>query len=151
MNCNNQTSGVSDWGTDVQGALAEYAFSVWADLPWYAPRTINSFKEPDVGIFQVRCTKLDPYHHYLCIQKHDRDEDPYVLLRGSDFEWHVEGWMYGKDAKKDENIKQFKAHYKPCYAVHREKLNDLKSLKELIRVQKLGLTNSGNKALLASC
>lgn len=107
LNCDNNTKGVSNWETDVSGAIAEYAFAKYAKIFW-AP-SINTFKEPDVGIFQVRSTSYK--NGQLIIQKNDRDNDPYVLLRGAYHNWEVAGWMRGKDAKQDQYWKEEKNSY----------------------------------------
>lgn len=150
LNCDNQTVGVSNWDTDVRGAIAEYAFAVWAGLPFFPPRTIDLFKKPDVEGFQVRSTQLSPKHKNLIVQENDNPNHPYVALKGNYLEWHIMGWMRGKDAKQ-KKYWTVKENYQPAYWVPHTELETLETLQELICAKKLELSGSSSTPLSSYC
>jgi hypothetical protein len=85
------------WTAHVLGACGEYAFAKYARLPFR--HTLFTFHAPDVGNWQVRCTKLKP--PMLIVRTCDRDEDSFVLVHCvTDFCYRVCGWITGREAKQ---------------------------------------------------
>lgn len=113
-----------DWGfqgshknIDIQGALAELAFSKAFKLKW--DRTTWGGRY-DVGKFQVRSTKH--LNGCLLIRKNDEDEDNYVLVIDQCPKFEIIGWLRGKDAKKNKWIR-IPNNRPPAWFVPQEYLN----------------------------
>jgi len=88
------------WHTDIEASCAEMAVAKYFNVYWDG--SVNSFKLPDVGGFQVRHTqKLDGC---LIVRPADSDRDVYLLVVGSSPTYYLVGWCYGRDAKLDEFV-----------------------------------------------
>jgi hypothetical protein len=88
----------------IEGACGEVAFAKCRGLYWGA--TVNSFKAADLERnIQVRTRSSHDYD--LIVRSDDADTDVFVLVTGVCPNYLVRGWMYGKDAKKDEFSKDY--------------------------------------------
>jgi len=83
---------------DVQAAAAEMAAGKALNQYWGAG--VNTFRQPDIGRnIEVRRT---PYPNgKLRVAPKDRDDRPFVLVRGTVPDFEVVGWIYGRDAKQE--------------------------------------------------
>ena len=87
------------WDPHINGALGELAFAKATGA--YFSGSVNTFKsERDVGNYEVRTAAN--HNLNLIIRPKDDDEHIFVLVTGTCPEYQVRGWIYGKDAKKDE-------------------------------------------------
>jgi hypothetical protein len=84
------------------GCCAEVAAARALGVYW--PASVNSYKgadlEPD---WQVRGRSRHDYE--LIVRRDDPDEHRYVLVTGVAPKLVVRGWMWGRDAKRDEWLK----------------------------------------------
>lgn len=88
----------SDWSTDVDGAAAEMAFAKFLNVYWSAAN--NSFKEPDVGTWQVRSTSRKDGH--LIIRHNDKElEERFVLIITEPPKYHIVGFILNLNSRQD--------------------------------------------------
>jgi hypothetical protein len=86
------------------GAVAEFAVGKALDIHWGG--SVNTFKRGgDVGHFQVRYRSQE--HYQLIVRADDRDEDIFILVRGTPPTLDVVGWLTGKDAKNPEWVRRY--------------------------------------------
>jgi hypothetical protein len=83
------------WDYHIQGAIAETAVAKALDIHWQAE--VNTFKQPDVGAFQVRSTDR-PYGR-LILHNNDADDEIFILAIGKIQQWYICGWCYGSEGK----------------------------------------------------
>lgn len=81
----------------ILGACGELAVAKALGVYW--PGVLGSFEVPDVGTIQVRTT--DRPGGSLILHKDDPDNDPFVLVVGSNREFRIVGWLYGHEGKHD--------------------------------------------------
>lgn len=99
------------WQRHIEGALSECAMAkflnvYWSKSPWY---------NPDVGDVEVRTTAHE--HGRLIIRDRDKDDTKYYLLTGINGKYHIRGYMYARDAKKEKYLDQPVAGRPPSYFV----------------------------------
>lgn len=83
---------------DQLGVAGEIAFALWLGRPW--EDNIDSFKDPDVGAYQVRTVPKPGLK--LIIRPEDHDDHIFVLVvreRSSTF--RMAGWTVGQCGKID--------------------------------------------------
>ncbi len=101
IKCNmnkNKHASKSDWATDIDGAIAEIAFAKHMGFYWDASNC--SFKQPDVGLWQVRSTRHSD--GCLIIRPNDKNEEErFVLAISDETSVALIGWIQVKDAKKE--------------------------------------------------
>jgi hypothetical protein len=85
----------SDFQTDVIGAIAEACFAKFINLYWSC--SINTFKAPDVGAWQVRSTDYPDGH--LIVRPNDRDGERVAFLVVDGYGANLIGWIAVSDAK----------------------------------------------------
>lgn len=88
------------WHTDIEGACAEVAVAKHLNIFWDG--SINTFKLPDVGEFQVKHTQYG--NGSLIIRK---EHDPgffYILVTGTHPIFTIQGFILGGEGKKDEYL-----------------------------------------------
>jgi hypothetical protein len=88
----------SVWGASIEGALGELAFAKWLGIEWEA--TVDTYKAPDVAVFQVRTIGGDG--HSLLVREDDKDSSPFVLMYGRLNKYQVVGWIKGERAKQSQ-------------------------------------------------
>jgi len=102
------------WGLHVEGAAGEMAVAKALNVYWTA--TVNTYKEGgDIGRrIQVRTRSKHDYE--LIVRPSDRDDDVFVLVTGKSPTFHVHGWIYGHEAKKEAYLKDY-GNRDPAYFV----------------------------------
>lgn len=87
------------WTANIEGALAEMAVAQALGLNWSC--SVDTFKsEPDVGKYEVR---MRTQHQWELIVRPDDYEDRiYIHVTGVAPDFWIRGWMYGREAKRDE-------------------------------------------------
>lgn len=93
----------------IAGALGELACAKALDIPFAA--TINTFKAPDVGPYQVR-TRSGLYDELL-IRPNAVNSEVYIMVRGRCPHYHIVGWILAGDAKRPD---WYKNHGGRAYA-----------------------------------
>jgi hypothetical protein len=88
----------AEWATDIEGAAAELAVAKVLDryhagLNYRAPTDVG-------GRLHVRHTVRDD--GCLIVRDRDPDFDPFVLVVGFAPRYRIAGWLYGREAKRDE-------------------------------------------------
>ncbi|WP_233854246.1 hypothetical protein [Paraburkholderia sp. HD33-4] len=91
----NRHASKSDYQTDVTGAIAEACFAKFMDHYWSC--SVNTFKAPDVGDWQVRSTEYRDGH--LIVRPNDRDGERVAFLVVDGFGATLIGWISVADAK----------------------------------------------------
>lgn len=81
------------------GVCAEMAAAKALGLYW--PASVNSYKAPDLmPDWQVRGRSRHDYE--LIVRRDDPDEHRYVLVTGLAPKLVVRGWLWGREAKREE-------------------------------------------------
>lgn len=116
---------------DIVGAYGEYVFGKLTNqFISFVVADMKSVKA-DAGTFQE--VKSTPYRFgHLMVQKTDKDEKAYILVRHWEYDktgawWRVGGWLYGMEAKQEKwytHIGMRSAAYK----VHASELRPIKTL-----------------------
>jgi len=86
------------WDSEIEGVAGEVAVAKALQLYWGFD--VNTFKDPDVGPYQVRTT--DSIKKSMIMRPKDSSEEIYILVAGRTPKFTVIGWIYGFDAKRDE-------------------------------------------------
>lgn len=88
------------WDVHIEGALGEIAAAKAAGLYW-SP-TCDTFRNSaDVGkSIEVRTRSRHDYE--LIVRRDDGDTKAFVLVTGSVPNYEVRGWILGREAKRDE-------------------------------------------------
>ena len=104
------------------GACGEAVVAKFMGYFWLG--SVDSFKAPDVGAYQVRTSSRD----YLIIRKGDRDEEIFVGVRKiNDLQYELLGWIIGACAKQNEFL-QSPADRPPAWFVPKQRLNSIDKL-----------------------
>ena len=112
------------WHTDIESACGEMAVAKGLGIYWDG--SVNTFKKPDVGNYQVRHTqKADGK---LIVRPKDSDKETYILVTGTSPTFNIVGWIQGADAKQDEHIFKGYNGMPDAWFVAQSKLNDIKLL-----------------------
>lgn len=87
------------WQLHIEGALGELAAAKATGAYWSG--SVNTFKDADLGRnVQVRTRSL---HHYeLLVRDCDGDDDVFILVTGVAPNYVVHGWLYGREAKRED-------------------------------------------------
>jgi hypothetical protein len=114
---------------DVEGACGEVAFA--KAMNFYYSGSVNTFKKGgDVGRIQVRTRSRHDYD--LLIRNNDNDSSVFVLVTGKIPEYIVHGWIYAKECKKKEYLKDY-GNRPAAYFVPKSILKPLNTLyKEIV-------------------
>lgn len=87
------------WTNDIEGACGEYAASKFFDKCWDG--SVNTFRtKPDLGNLEIK-TRSEHWHD-LIIRDCDLPDRRYILVTGKSPNFWIRGWLYGRDARKDE-------------------------------------------------
>ena len=114
----------TQWQIDTDGAAAEMAFAKWLNI-YYEP-TVNTFKAPDVGAFQVRSTKHE--HGKLIIRGNDMKNEIAILVISKMPNYRMAGWIYTNDAKLDKYLYDPNSRKAPMWMVPQADLNKMEDL-----------------------
>ena len=94
------------WQLHIEGALGEMAAAKVLGVYWSS--SVNGFKHPDVGAWQVRTRSSHDYD--LIVRDSDAPGSRYVLVTGSMGLYRVHGWVYGHEARRKEWRKNHGQH-----------------------------------------
>jgi hypothetical protein len=84
---------------------------------------LGKWRADDVGIYQVRSTRLDGGS--LILHKTDKNEAIFVLVTGEAPEFKVRGWMRAVDGKQEKWWRDTK---RPAYFVPQSVLEPMETL-----------------------
>ena len=87
------------WGLHIEGACGELAFARAVDRYWAGP--VNNFKDADLGD-KVQVRTRTHHNQDLIVREGDSPDHAYVLVTGKAPEFRVWGWIWGRDAKREE-------------------------------------------------
>lgn len=89
------------WDIDIEAAGAELAVAKAMGVYWTG---ICGYPEPagDVGGLEVRSTKR--MDGRLILHDRDKDDAPYILVRGAMPIYQIVGWIYGRDGKQERYL-----------------------------------------------
>jgi len=100
------------------GVCAEVAFAKWKNRFWLPG--LNTFHDKeDVDNVEVRGTSRPD--GCLIIRDNDANDRPFVFVTGDGNLMRLVGWMYGKDAKHDEFMRNPNNH-RPAWFVPQDRL-----------------------------
>ena len=116
-------------GVWIMGALGECAVAKALGVPW--EKNFNTFKDPDVGPFQVRCSPL--YYGGLIFRQEDNPDEIFILVtKISRSEFVVRGWATGHKCRSYGEYTDFgRTDRDKCHCLHQDDLNPMSKLKEL--------------------
>lgn|SRR5262245_13193766 len=101
---NRQRADDDGWRIHIEGAAGEMAAARALGMYW--PMTVNTFRSAgDVGRIEVRTRSRADYQ--LIIRDDDRDQAPFVLVRGQIPTFDVVGWTYGGHGKRPEWLRAY--------------------------------------------
>jgi hypothetical protein len=105
------------WQVHIEGACGE--LSVAKHLGVYWDGSVDTFRRPDVGKFEV---KTRSKHEYDLIVRPDSPDDwAFILVTGKCPSYIVRGWILAVDAKKEEYLQGYggrpPAYFIPHYAL----------------------------------
>lgn len=87
------------WSNHIEGAAGEMAVAKLLNRYWNG--SVGTFKEGgDVGEIQVRTRSRADYQ--LIVRPDDRDDDWFILVRGTSPTYSVIGYIRGSAAKREE-------------------------------------------------
>ena len=109
---------------DIIGAAGEMAVAKLLGIYWSAG--VNTFHGADLGInIQVRAT--DKIDYSLIVRQDDDDQHAYILVISQSPEYHIVGWLWGHECKKDQYWKA--PNNRPgAWFVPQDKLKDMNRL-----------------------
>ena len=114
----------NEWHYHIEGALGEMAVAKALSVYWGG--TVCSFHSADIGEqLQVRTRSSHTYD--LIVRDADDDDHIFLLVTGEAPTYHVRGWMRGRDAKRDEFLKEYGGR-PPAYFVPQSELHTLEAL-----------------------
>lgn len=116
------------------GAAGELAASKALGMPW--ERRINNFELPDLGDnIDVKTRPSNPWKVDLQVRPKAKNHRIFVhVVRLSEFEFRVHGWLYGHEAKR---VSPFTDHRPPVYYTP---IIDLRPLQDLLVMIQAGET-----------
>lgn len=92
------------WEAHIEGACGELAAAKAIDC--YPLFTLNNFKQPDLPHNTHVRLRLPANHSMdLIVRPDDADDGKYILVTGQMPAYQVWGWIYGRDAKRPEWLK----------------------------------------------
>ena len=112
---------------DKHAAAGELAVAIFLGIEWGAG--VNTFKNPDVGKYQVRCTTNSKGS--LIIRPEDPVDEIYILAVGKSPIFHIVGWQNGSFRMgyylRSPNGKP------PAWFIPQSELKDMNLLSELAK------------------
>jgi hypothetical protein len=95
----NKHAEISNFQTDIEGAIAEQCFAKFKSLYWSC--SVNTFKEPDVDTWQVRSS--GHLNGHCIVRPNDKSGYRVAFLTVPDdrFGANLVGWIETDDAKVD--------------------------------------------------
>jgi hypothetical protein len=88
----------TEWGIDIEGAGAEYVVAQYLDLFW-GGCVVMGQAPADVGA-HVQVRQTTRANGRLIVHDSDRDDQPFVLVRGCLPNLEMVGWIMGHAAKQ---------------------------------------------------
>lgn len=115
----------SGWNVHIEGACGELAAAKYLDMHWDG--SIDTFKEPDLPLIQVRTRSRHDYE--LLVRPEDDDAAIWLLVTGNCPSYWLRGWAMGQECKREEWLREHgqrpRAHFVPTSA-----LRPIRHLKE---------------------
>lgn len=119
----------NDWQLHIEGCLAEYAVAKLFGVTDYDGK-VGDLSPGDVGRLEVRSSAY--FKAQLVVHPEDSEDSAFILVRGNNGSYWIEGWMLGRDAKKKEYWKEIHNNGRPAYFVDYFELKDIKILLEKV-------------------
>lgn len=115
------------WSEHIEGACGEIAVAKALGLYWNG--SVDTFKlGDDVPGLQVRTRSRDTYE--LIVRPNDPDDATWVLVTGRTPMFWIRGWIFGRDAKRQEWMQNHGGR-PSAYFVPHVALRPLHELREL--------------------
>ena len=111
----------SDHQYSIEGIMGHFAFCKWKNIFY----DVN-FSAIDAGIYEVRTHA----HDYLILHKEDRDDCPFVSVRGMYGEYTIDGWVWGRYGKDEKYWGDVFKKNRPAYFIPRKDLCPIVALPE---------------------
>ena len=119
------------WGNDIESSGAEAAAAKVLRRYWQAVHNSPATQDGDISGVEVRSTQLAD-GRLIIHEVRDKDDSPFVLVRGTFPVYDVVGWIRGRDAKKDEYIFKGDGRRGDGNKVYFVPANQLRPIEELI-------------------
>jgi hypothetical protein len=115
-----QNAPKDQWRSDIEGCCGEYALSKYLNIHWngggYEGMTADAGNSTE-------CRTASKHHYRLILHPEDHDDRKYWLLTGRMGHYIVQGWILGRDGKKDEYWEDVNNDDRPAFYVPNELLN----------------------------
>lgn len=118
------------WQRHIEGALTECAMAKFLNVYWNKAK----WNLPDVGDVDVRASSV--FDSELIIRKNDDPDKKYYLLIGINGEYEIKGWLYGRDAMKDQFWTSKDTGRPPAWFFPQSYLNPLDGKSPLMALEK---------------
>jgi hypothetical protein len=126
LQCNHSNAAGFDgigWNEHIEGACGEAALAKSLGLYWACH--VNHFKGDDLPGLQVRTRRRHDWD--LIVRPNDDDDARWILVTGQCPAYRVHGWIFGRDAKRHEWLRNH-AGRPPAYFVPAYELNAISEL-----------------------
>jgi len=110
------------WQMHIEGALTECAMAKYLNVYWNKVK----WDLPDVGDVDVRSSSKP--NGELIIRRNDDPNKKYYLLIGLNGEYEIKGWLYGKEAMKDQFWTSKDTGRPPAWFVPQEYLTSINGI-----------------------
>ena len=110
------------WIKDIESACAESVVAEWYDHNWDPS---IGYDAGDVGPYEVRWT--DDHNNRLILHDRDKDYKPYILVTGLAPTYYMQGWLFGCEGKRQENVDD-PVGGRAAYFVSQRKLHSMAQL-----------------------
>jgi hypothetical protein len=124
------------WTYQIEGVAGEMAFC--AAMGIFYPMRVGAVREADVLGVEVRTMRCHDWD--LKVKLDAGDDAPHALVTGRIPDFQVHGWVYGKEAKRAEWLRDFQGRGQPAYYVPQSALRPLDELRPLLAAQFLAAT-----------
>lgn len=123
------TAGCGDedsWTKHIEGAAGEMAVAKYLNVYWNP--SINTFKAPDVGGYQVRTNTSRRLDDLILRPGDYKEDDIYISVLSFVPQFILCGWIKGIDGKRDQWLRDGSPGRPQAFFVPRSSLNALEAL-----------------------
>lgn len=111
------------WSEHIEGACGEMAVAKMLGIFWDG--SVNTWKANDLPGLQIRTRSKHDYE--LLVRPSDADETPWVLVTGRCPHYRIRGYLYGREAKRSEWLRDHGGR-PPAYFVPHSHLRSVREL-----------------------
>jgi hypothetical protein len=117
------------WDVDIEGCCGELAVAKWFGVYWNG--NMEKLRADDAGNLQVRTTAA--HSNRLILHPRDPDDRAFVLVTGVAPTYVLQGWIMGRDGKREEFWCDPSRQGRPAFFVPHSALSPVESLRYSVR------------------